>query len=255
MSKITIALLALSFMSLAVVATSAVAATDPRISYVKQQLISSGIDKAAVDKLFSDKRIKTFSFKSVSYKQPDWGAIERKLLGVILIQIGREYIRANENIFEGAEKDFGVDKEVLAGIIGIETSFGKNLGGYTTFNVLYSRVKQWSATKWKRQAAELVALSKYCLRANKDCFSIKGSYAGAIGLVQFIPSSLLAYGVDGDNNGIVDLSKASDAIPSAANFLKSHGWQKDKLAALARYYGSPVGYPQIVLDIASALKK
>lgn len=242
----------MSFLVLAVPLISL--AADTRIDYVKQQLVLSGIDKTSVNKLFADKRIKQYTFKIISYKQPNWNSVKNKLLAVILLRAGSTYIDINKDVFEKTERDFGVRKEVLAGIIAIETNFGKNTGSYITFNVLYSRVKQWSLAKWKRQANELIALSKYCLNSNKDCFSIKGSYAGAIGLVQFLPSSLLAYGVDGDNNGVIDLSKTVDAIPSAANFLVKHGWQKDELVALTHYYGSSNEYPRIVLTYASLLQ-
>jgi membrane-bound lytic murein transglycosylase B len=114
-------------------------------------------------------------------------------------------------------------------------------------------MKQWPATQWISQANELIALSKYCLNSHIDCFGIKGSYAGAFGIVQFMPSSLLAYGVDGNHDGVVDLSTPADAIPSAANFIKSHGWQQDQLLALTHYYGSSIGYPSIVLAYASLL--
>ncbi len=230
-------------------------AADVRISYVKQQLLSSGLDTKLINTLFADKRLRSYSLKSVSYKQPNWAVIKQKLFSQNSIQAGLSYIASNKNIFEKTEQDFGINKEVLAGILAIETDFGKNSGDYSTFNVIYSRLKQWPLTKWKGQANELIALSKYCLNSHIDCFGIKGSYAGAFGLVQFMPSSLLTYGVDGDNDGVIDLSKPADAIPSAANFLKNHGWQKDELGALTHYYGSSVGYSQIVITYASLLKK
>jgi membrane-bound lytic murein transglycosylase B len=230
-------------------------AADTRIDYVKRQLISAGINTTLVNALFADKRLKSYPIKSVSYKQPNWSAVEKKLFSQNSIQAGLNYIVSNKTIFDKAEQDFGVPKGVLAGIIAIETDFGKNSGSYSTFNALYSRVKQWPTARWKAQANELTALSKYCLNSKIDCFGIKGSYAGAFGLVQFMPSSLLAYGVDGDNDRIIDLSKPADAIPSAANFLKSHGWQQNQLLALAHYYGSSVGYPGIVLTYASLLTK
>ncbi len=229
-------------------------ASNVRVNYVKKQLISSGLDSASVRKLLADKRLRLYSVKVVAYKKPNWKIIEQKLYSPASLQTGADYIRANQVIFDQAEQNFGVKKEVLAGLIAIETDFGKNSGGYTVFNMLYSRLIHWSQTRWKHQADELVALSKYCLQSNLDCFGIKGSYAGAFGLVQFMPSSLLDYGVDGDNDGVIDLSQPADAAPSAANFLKAHGWQDDQLKALARYYGSFDGYPKIVLTYASLLR-
>jgi len=230
-------------------------ASDTRLDYVKNQLISSGLNKTSVNKVLADKRIRLYQLKVVAYKAPNWQIIESKLLSQSLVQTGAAYIKNNQAVFDKAEQDFGVKKEVLAGIIAIETDFGKNLGGYPIFNVIYSRLERWPQTQWKGQAGELVALIKYCLKSKIDCFGIKGSYAGAFGLVQFMPSSLLAYGIDGNKNGIIELSKPADAIPSAANFLKAHGWQTNQLKALTSYYGSPVGYPNIVLSYASLLSK
>lgn len=230
-------------------------AADARINYVKQQLLSSGLDATVINTLFADKRLRLYPLKSISYKQPNWSIVKKKLFSQKSIQAGLNYIESNKNIFEKTEKDFGVPKGILAGVIAIETDFGKNSGSYAVFNALYSRVKQWPSTQWRGQANELIALSKYCLNSHIDCFGIKGSYAGAFGLVQFIPSSLLAHGIDGDNDGVIDLSKPADAIPSAANFLKSHGWVKNQLKALASYYGSSIGYPKIVLMYASLLVK
>ena len=228
-------------------------AHDARLEYVRQELVKAGYDKKAASTLVHDKRIKVYAVKKVSYKQPNWGIIESKFYNVDYIQQGKNYIISHSATFEKAETDYDVKKEVIAGIIAIETDFGKNSGSYITFNTLYSRMKQASSTKWKAQAVQLMALSKYCLEEKLDCFSIKGSYAGALGIVQFMPNSLLTYGIDGNADGVVDLFNPEDAVPSAANFLKKHGWDQDQLKSLARYYGSSVGYPQIVLTYAGLI--
>lgn len=230
-------------------------AASARVTYVKQQLIKAGLSKTSVNKLFIDKRIKIYPKQKVSYKKPNWVVIEHKLTAPQFIEEGRGYIASHSAAFEKAQADYGVPKGVLAGVIAIETDFGKNSGSYVTFNALYSRMRQWPAASWKTQAGELIALSKYCLNSGLDCFKVKGSYAGAFGLVQFMPSSLLAYGVDGNGDGIINLHLAEDAIPSAANFLKNHGFQENQLLALTRYYGSPVGYPGIVLKFANLVEE
>lgn len=238
-------------------------AKDARLEYVKKQLVSSGVDQVDIDKLFTDKRLKLYPLKIVAYKQPNWKIIEKKLYSKSSVKKGRDYIKQNQEAFDKAEQDFGVKKEVLAGIIAIETDFGKKSGDYPIFNVIYSRLERWPSDKWKGQASELIALSRFCLKSGLDCLGIKGSYAGAFGLVQFMPSSVLAYGVDGDGDGVIDLSKPIDAVPSAAKFLKGHGWlaspnqgkENNQLKALAGYYGSSIGYPKIVLIYASLLVK
>lgn len=225
-----------------------------RVSYVQQELVNAGFDSTRVSKLFGDNRLKMYSIQTVAYKEPDWSLIENKLYGESYVTRGNDYIAAYRDVFDAAQRDYGVPKGVIAGIIAIETGFGTNVGSTPTFNALYSRMRQWPEDKWKPQAAQLIALSTYCFQSKIDCYTVNGSYAGAIGIVQFMPNSLLSYGIDGDKDGVVDLLKPVDAIPSAANFLIAHGWNDDQLKSLARYYGSSIGYPGIVIHYASLLK-
>lgn len=229
--------------------------SDPRLAYVQRQLVSSGFQEMQVNQLLSDSRKELYPPQLVSYKEPDWTPIKNKLYSADYVQQGKNFISANQAVFDSAQQEFGVSKETITGIIAIETEFGRNTGSTPTFNAVYSRLQQRPANNWQGEAQRLIALSKYCLQSNLDCYGIKGSYAGAIGIVQFMPDSLMNYGVDGDNDGIINLHRPSDAIPSAANFLVKHGWQEDKLKSLARYYGTSVEYPGIVLHYASLVAK
>ena len=225
-----------------------------RLGYVRQQLLADGFNATQVESILADTRLKMYPIAQVAYKAPDWTVIKQKLYDPAFVQKGKDYIIANQAVFDKAQQDYGVPKEVLAGIIAIETEFGVSSGTTLTFNALYSRMEEWPATAWQAQADQLIALSTYCLNSKLDCFGIKGSYAGALGIVQFMPDSLLRYGVDGNADGVIDLYNPADAIPSAGNFLVRHGWQTDETKALAGYYGSSVGYPEIVLMYASLLK-
>jgi len=230
-------------------------AADERLDFVKQKLLDANIEQKKIDELFSDSRFRLLPAVSVSYKKPDWALIRKKLYARKSLQKGWDYIQANKETFDAAERTYGVPKEIIAGIIAIETDFGANVGRYSIFNALYSRLEQRPKETWRGPALELVALSKYCLSLKLDCYSIHGSYAGAWGLVQFMPSSVMAYGVDGDGDGIKHMLNPADAIPSAANFLVKHGWPGKKVKALTNYYGSSVGYPEIVLRYSMLLKK
>ncbi len=239
--------------------TASAGATTPtpklatRMEYVLQQLTDAGFNPVQVTQVLTDPRLKLYPIKQVAYKEPDWNAIKLKLYAPDFVQKGKDYIVANQTVFDNAERDFGVPKEVLAGVIAIETEFGANSGSTLTFNALYSRMQQWPETTWQYQAAQLVALATYCLNSQTDCFTIKGSYAGALGIVQFMPISLLNYGIDGNKDGVIDLYNPADAIPSEANFLARHNWQGDHIATLTAYYGRSEGYPEIVLAYAVLL--
>lgn len=226
-----------------------------RLGYVQQQLVAAGFDVTVVQQLVNDTRLKLYPARQVAYKPPIWKLVENKLYAATFVQRGKDYIKTNQKVFDQAQTKYGVPKEVIASIIAIETEFDKNSGTAPVFNSLYSRMEQWPVDQWKSQAAQLIALGKYCLSSHQDCFAIKGSYAGALGLVQFMPDSVISYGVDGNNDGKIDLYDPVDAVPSASNFLIGHGWNNDQLKALAGYYGSSVGYPGIVLHYASLLAK
>jgi membrane-bound lytic murein transglycosylase B len=139
----------------------------------------------------------------------------------------------------------------------VESNLGQYLGNLTVFNVFYTRLLTSPEENWQWDAANLVALGKYCYIAKVDCYSIKGSNAGAFGLAQFLPYSAMEWGVDGNSDGVVNLFDEEDSIPSAANFLAHHGWSEDlqdQKAALRSYYGGGKQYPKAVLAYANALR-
>ncbi|MEK7582361.1 MAG: lytic murein transglycosylase [Patescibacteria group bacterium] len=228
---------------------------DVRLAYVQRQLINSGFEEEKVNQILTDSRREILPEKSVAYRAPNWTLIKRKIYAPGFVLRGKDFIAANPEAFDNM-RESGVPKEIVAGIIAIETEFGKNTGNTPTFNAIYSRLNHKKSTEnWRLEAERLAALSKYCLRSNLDCYNIKGSYAGAMGIVQFMPDSLMDYGVDGNGDAFVDLQNPEDAVPSAANFLIAHGWKQDQYKALTRYYGNPVGYPEIVLHYATLLAR
>jgi membrane-bound lytic murein transglycosylase B len=120
-----------------------------------------------------------------------------------------------------------VAPEYIVAIIGVETFYGRNTGNWRVVDALTTLAFDYPP----RAGFFRNELEQYLLFARKDgidVFSVRGSYAGAIGLPQFMPSSTRAYAVDFDGNGRIDLQQSRvDAIGSVANFLKVHGWQRD----------------------------
>jgi len=130
-----------------------------------------------------------------------------------------------EKLLAAAEARFGVPAEIITAIIGIETIYGKHMGNYTTFAALTTLAFDYPprAAFFRRELAELLLLAR---EENRPVLSYTGSYAGAMGWPQFMPSSRRKYALDFDNDGKVDLAASPvDAIGSAANFLAKHGWQ------------------------------
>lgn len=124
-----------------------------------------------------------------------------------------------------AERELGVPPEIVVAIIGVETRYGRQTGGYRVVDSLATLAFDYPP----RAAFFRSELEQYLLLARDeafDVFSIKGSYAGAIGIPQFMPGSIRRYAVDFDHDHTIDLRKsAADAIGSVANFLRAHGWR------------------------------
>lgn len=141
-----------------------------------------------------------------------------------VIEAGRKFMQEKKELLSRVEKKFQVDRESLCGIIATETRFGVHPGKYSTFNALSTVVLKYPRrSDWARK--ELQALMSVFA---EDPLAVTGSYAGAVGLVQFMPSSIQSYGVDFDQDGRIELDKWSDALASAANYLKRHGWKRGK---------------------------
>jgi membrane-bound lytic murein transglycosylase B len=148
-----------------------------------------------------------------------------------------EFWRKNRRTLERAEKKYGVAPEYVVAIIGVETFYGRNTGSWRVVDALTTLAFDYPP----RAGFFRSELENYLLmvrEAGWDVFSVRGSYAGAIGIPQFMPSSARRYAVDFDRNGHIDLQKSRpDAIGSVANFLKQHGWQRDADVAVQARVG------------------
>jgi len=181
--------------------------------------------------------------------QKNWRVYRSRFVEPVRIKAGLTFIEQNRSALVAAEQESGVPYQVIAAIIGVETIYGRQMGNFRVKDVLtslsfdYPEAPNRPARQalFRDQLKDLIAL---CWRdANRKqegfnrCLNQSSSYAGAIGLPQFMPGSILQFAKDGDNNGIIDLRKSNrDAIFSVANFLKVHGWQA----------GMPIYFPTII---------
>lgn len=155
-----------------------------------------------------------------------WRAYRARFVEPKRIAAGHRFMQRHAVKLGEAEARFGVPKEIIAAIIGIETIYGKHTGRFGTFAALTTLAFDYPprAALFRRELEELLLLAREEQRSPLD---YRGSYAGALGLPQFLPSSLRRYGTDFDGDGHVDLSASvDDAIGSVANFLAGHGWEK-----------------------------
>jgi membrane-bound lytic murein transglycosylase B len=147
-----------------------------------------------------------------------------KFLTPDLIAVGARFWSEHAEALHRAEAEFGVPPEVIVGILGVETAFGSNTGSFRAIDAL-TTIAFDGARRQEYFRDELKELLLLARDSKQDPLAIKGSYAGALGLPQFMPSSYRRYAVDYDGDGAIDLlSSAADAIGSIASYMKAFGW-------------------------------
>jgi len=156
-----------------------------------------------------------------------WDRYKKLFIEDKRIANGKMFITNNNELFNKVEKDFGVPREIITAILGVETRYGKIKGSYRVLDSLATLGFDFPRRS-KFFKKELIEFFKLTRENNLDIYSIQGSYAGAMGYGQFISSSYRAYAVDYDGDGYADLfNSVPDAIGSVANYLKVHGWKRD----------------------------
>ena len=156
-----------------------------------------------------------------------WDRYKKLFIEDKRIKNGKKFIQDNLNSLERAEEEFGVPKEIIVSILGIETRYGKIMGNYRVIDSLMTLGFDYPrrANFFKDELIKFFLLTR---ENDLNIYEIKGSYAGAMGYGQFISSSYRAYAVDFDGDNSIDLfNSVDDAIGSIANYLKVHGWKKN----------------------------
>ena len=153
-----------------------------------------------------------------------WQAYRARFIEPVRIEGGVALWKKYAKELARAEKEFGVPAEIIVAIIGVETVYGKNTGNWRVIDALSTLTFDYP----KRAEFFRSELENYLLFVREhdiDVFSVRGSYAGAIGIPQFMPGSWRRYAVDYDGNGRINLRESFvDSIGSIGNFLKGHGW-------------------------------
>lgn len=200
-----------------------------------------GFAKGELEKVFAQaQRIEPIleAISRPAEKVRSWDDYRSLLVSERRIAEGVEFWKKNRRSLERAERRYGVPPEYIVAIIGVETFYGRNTGGWRVVDALTTLAFDYPprAGFFKSELEQYLLLAR---DAGMDVFSVRGSYAGAIGIPQFMPSSTRRYAVDFDGNGRVDLLKSrADAIGSVGNFLRTHGWQRDAdVAVTARVEG------------------
>ena len=156
-----------------------------------------------------------------------WDRYKKLFLEEQRISNGKKFIKENSSLFMQVEREFGVPREIITSILGVETRYGKILGGYRVLDSLATLGFDFPRRS-KFFKSELIQFFILTRENNLDINSVQGSYAGAMGYGQFISSSYRAYAIDYDGDGYADLfNSVPDAVASIANYLQKHGWKRD----------------------------
>lgn len=218
--------------------------------FIDEMVTEHAFDRAALENLFTQVEVKENILKAISRpaeKSKPWYEYRQIFLDQARINAGISYWEKNAEALERAENEMGVPAEIILAILGVETRFGGNMGSYRVIDALSTLAFRYPPRSpfFRSELKNFLILTR---EEEMSQLEPVGSYAGAMGLGQFMPSSYLAYAVDFDGDGHRDIWKNPvDAIGSIANYLSRHGWQPgESIVHPTDYQGTDL--PQDLID-------
>jgi len=210
-------------------------------AFIGEMAAEFGFDRASLARVFKQARYQPAIVAAMDrplLEPPKWYTYSRPFLAPERVAAGVAYWNANAGALAAAEERYGVPAEIVVGIIGVETFYGRVAGNYRVLDALTTL-----AFDYPRRAAFFRGELKQFLLLSRELGiapqSARGSFAGAMGVPQFMPGSYRTYAVDADGSGHPDLWRsAADIAGSVANYLARHDWQK----------GRPVLLPAAIAD-------
>lgn len=197
-------------------------------SFIDYMVQAHGFKRAPLKRVFGKVRIRPEIVAAMDRPREalPWHEYQRTFLAPNQVHNGKQYWRTHGKTLARAEQRYGVPAEIIVAIIGIETQYGRNTGDYPIIDALSTLAFAYPrrADFFRDELKEFLLLTR---EHKLDPLRPRGSYAGAIGIPQFMPSSYRRYAVDFDRDKRRDLFKSSaDAIGSVAQFLNEHGWER-----------------------------
>jgi membrane-bound lytic murein transglycosylase B len=252
---------------------------------LQKRLIEDGLDKDRISELYKRPEV-NFETEGVSrfLVHREASLNYNQFTSKKSIRNALKYMEQHQKVLERTEKTYGVDKEIITAIILVETRLGSLLGGPSVRNTLSTmaaladpdvrnvfwgkvskstRLTRKQFEKWvKRKSSwaykELKAFLSYTAKENMDPAAVPGSYSGAMGIAQFMPTNILALARDGNDDGQINLFDHSDAIISIASYLKHYGWYSGidgkKAYKVIYHYNHSRQYVDTILKVSAILK-
>ena len=287
------------FLFLMMISAASVHADENNIwDKIKNRLVNDGFSREYIDTVFSAAAVKYDSaimsrkirvllerkFEPPAKKVAREKEFDSRYVGPIMLAGAYSYMREHYGMLTSIDAKFGVAPSVVVALLLVETKLGYTLGHAPAFSNLanmaasddpmqfldelgHSNLDQkdlaWLKKRTQKKAdwayRELAALLKFSSENSINPAEIPGSPYGAFGICQFMPTTAISYGVDGNGDGRIDLFGEDDALASIANFLKRHGWKntlnkEKKLKVIYRYNHSMV-YARTIYEVATQLDK
>ena len=231
---------------------------DPRQlqeQFIQRMSAEHGFDAERLRRLLDEAVVRQSILEAIARpaeKRLSWGEYRRIFLTPERVRGGLRYWREHEDVLQKAQREYGVPPEIIVAIIGVETRYGRHAGTYRVLDALSTLGFHYPprAAFFRRELGEYLLLAR---EEGMDPRQPLGSYAGAMGKPQFIPSSFRAYAVDFDGDGRRDIwSNDADVIGSVANYFARHGWKAGQPVALRVRIDKPT--PELQAVIARGYK-
>jgi membrane-bound lytic murein transglycosylase B len=214
-------------LTLALAGSGAVPALRPEIeAFIEEMGTKHGFEPVPLRRVFQQVQTRPAILRAMytpGTARP-WFEYRKRIVEPVRIENGVRFWMENTAALERASREFGVPAELIVATIGVETLYGRNMGNFKILDALSTLAFEYPprAEFFRGELEEYLLLAR---ESGFDALSTRGSYAGAIGIPQFLPSSYRKYAIDFDGDGRRDLvGSAADAIGSIANYYRSFGW-------------------------------
>ena len=204
-------------------------------AFAAQAAAHQGLDAAWVERHLAQARkqetVRRLIMPPPAGTAKNWAAYRARFIEPQRVAAGLAFWRTNQRWLDLAEARWGVPPGIVAAIVGVETFYGRMMGSFRVIDALATLSFDFPPGRKDRSEffrSELAAFFVMCQREGSDPLAIQGSFAGAMGLPQFMPSSVNRFALDFDEDGHIDLHRnAADVVGSVAHFLAQAGWQRD----------------------------